>query len=63
MIGTLDHLQIQPIGGIPFLLAHSIITCIKTVSLKILSVHMVMNFSNSNQLSENNTEYLTHIHN
>ena len=34
MIGTLDHLQIQPIDGRIFILAHSIIPCIKMVSLK-----------------------------
>ena len=34
MIGTLDQLQIQWIDGRPFLLAHSIIPCIKIVSLK-----------------------------
>ena len=33
MIGTLDHLQIQPIKGRPFLLAHSVIPCIKMISL------------------------------
>ena len=34
MIGTLDDLQIKPIDGKPFLLACSIIPCIKIVSLK-----------------------------
>ena len=34
MIGTLDHLKIQPIDGRPFIFSHPIITCIKTVSLK-----------------------------
>ena len=34
MIGTLYYLQIQPIYGKPFLLEHSIIPCIKMVSLK-----------------------------
>ena len=34
MIGTLDHLQIKPIDGKPFLLVHSIIPCIIMVSLK-----------------------------
>ena len=33
MIGTLYHLQIQPIDGRPFIPAHSIIICIKTISL------------------------------
>ena len=49
MIGALDHLQTQPIDGIPFLLAHSIIICIKVVSLNILFVYLAMNLSNSNQ--------------
>ena len=34
MVGTLDNLKIQPIDGIPFLLAHSIILFIKMVLLK-----------------------------
>ena len=34
LIGSLDHKQIQPIDGRPFLLAHSVIPCIKTVALK-----------------------------
>ena len=34
MIDNLDHLQIQPIGGRSFLLAHSIIPCLKMVSFK-----------------------------
>ena len=34
MIGTLDHLQIQPIDGRLFILEHSISTCIKMFSLK-----------------------------
>ena len=38
MIGTLDCLQIQPIYGRPFLLAHSVIIFIQMVSLK-CSVH------------------------
>ena len=34
MIGTLYYLQIQPIYGKPFLLAHSIIPCNKMISVK-----------------------------
>ena len=34
MIGPLKHSQIKPIYGKPFLLEHSIIPCIKMVSLK-----------------------------
>ena len=33
LIGTLDHLQIQPINGRPFLIANSIIPCFKMVQL------------------------------
>ena len=49
MIGTLDHLQIQPIDGIPFILSHSIIPYIKMVSLKRSVRASVDEFSNSNQ--------------
>ena len=34
IIGTLDHMQIQPIGGRPFLISSSIIPCFKMISLK-----------------------------
>ena len=34
IIGTLDHLQIQPINGRPFLTANCIIPCFKMVSLR-----------------------------
>ena len=34
MIGSLYHLQIQPIDGTPFIFAHSIIPCIKMVPFK-----------------------------
>ena len=34
IIGTLDHLQIQPIHGRPFLTANSIIPCFKMVALR-----------------------------
>ena len=34
IIGTLDHLQIQPINGRPFLTANAIIPCFKMISLK-----------------------------
>ena len=34
LIGTLDHLQIQPIHGRPFLTASGIMTCFKMVALK-----------------------------
>ena len=34
MIGNLDHLKIQPIDGRPFIISHSIIPCIKIVTLK-----------------------------
>ena len=34
IIGTLDHMQIQPIGGRPFLISNSIIPCFNMISLK-----------------------------
>ena len=34
LIGTLDHLQIQPINGRPFLTASGIIPCFKMVALR-----------------------------
>jgi predicted GIY-YIG superfamily endonuclease len=34
LIGTLDHLQIQPINGRPFLTANAIIPCFKMIALK-----------------------------
>ena len=34
VIGTLDHLQIQPIVGRPFLTANCVIPCFKMVSLQ-----------------------------
>ena len=34
IVGGLDHLQIQTIGVKPFLIANSIIPCMKIVSLK-----------------------------
>jgi predicted GIY-YIG superfamily endonuclease len=34
VIGTMDHLQIQPINGRPFLTANSIIPCFKMVALR-----------------------------
>ena len=35
IIGTLDHMQIQPIGGRPFLISNSIIPCFNMISLKV----------------------------
>ena len=34
LIGTLDHLQIQPINGRPFLTASVVIPCFKMIALK-----------------------------
>jgi hypothetical protein len=34
LIGTLDHLQIQPINGRPFLTANAIIPGFKMIALK-----------------------------